>query len=98
MRFCLKTGLLSNRGGAATVVDTLSPLVASRVSFEHICTQNTPFNTYKTTGTFDKSALHLQMQATCRDRQLWKCGGTGTARQWGRLFCESVGRVAEKAP
>lgn len=46
VRFCLKTGLLSNRGGAATVADTLSPLVASRVSFEHICTQNTPiFNT-----------------------------------------------------
>lgn len=44
------------------------------------------------------SILYLQMQATCHGRQHWKCVGTGTARQWGRLFCELVGRVAEKAP
>lgn len=63
MRFFLKTGLLSNRGGAATAVDTLSPLVASRVSFEHICTQNTPlFNTYRTPA----HLIHLYCTYKCR--------------------------------
>lgn len=41
---------------------------------------------------------YLQMQATCRGRQQWKCGEAGTAGQSGRLFCGEAGRVAAKAP
>lgn len=73
IRFCLKTGLLSNRGGAATVVDTLSPLVASRVSFEHICTQDTPiFNTYQT------QAHLINLHCTYKCRQHVMIDGCGS--------------------
>lgn len=70
---CLKTGLLSNRGGAATVVDTASPLVASRVSFEHICARNAEpiFNTYRT----GPHVIHPHCTYECRQHvMIDSCG------------------------
>lgn len=74
--FCLKTGLLSNRGAAATIVGTLSPLGASRGSFEHICTENAPIlnriQKKHRTDRFD----HLHSTYKCRQHVMVDSGGS----------------------